>query len=184
MAENPLKIRDYVNPNLFVDSFKQRTGLNSKRNKDGDNFLFSTLRSKADITNDTKDSSRSDNMIQTRMRFKAKNDVERVTDEINKYSYGRVPHIKLNDIKLKHQDTISSRDDLSKRLGKDEILEENLKISKFSSNNNNLDNRSNYSVEDKTSLNYLNAKKSNKSHSEFHKKTHFKAASDIAAFNS
>ena len=87
MAENPLKIRDYVNPNLFVDSFKQRTGLNSKRNKDGDNFLFSTLRSKADITNDTKDSSRSDNMIQTRMRFKAKNDVERVTDEINKYSY-------------------------------------------------------------------------------------------------
>lgn len=193
MAENPLKIRDYVSPNniwvkntIHQDSSKLTYGSNSYRNNERD-YIFSTTRSKADITLETKDSSRSEKLNQGLLAFKAKNEIKRVIDEYNKISNVIVIYNRLKDEISKN--IVSNPNNQLRGIQNNELFEDNSIMRKFSSTKNDLDTRNYNSEDDKYSTNYFGSRKKEKFidkkkiFSEYNNKTHFKAASDIAAFN-
>ena len=127
-------------------------------------------------------------LIQPKMRFKPRSDIERVLETINNYSFGRISESILKNVQKntlkeafsKTSEKYFSFHNLGKKNKSDKSLLEVKSDDNFNFNKN---------VEERPTYLKKNIKKIHKSDSksflkELHYKTHFKAATDFTNFNS
>jgi len=142
----------------------------------GKSFTILKDRSNNLCKGEEEDSKKSIGIIQPTMRFKPRSEMERVLETINSYSYGKIDEnimrkIQKNAYSKNLSQNHSKRDMIN---GYEENFPEKKSWKTYTYRINSLENNSNEN-------NKIDVKKLFK---KYHYKTHFKAATDLANFNS